>query len=100
LIERELDVWRLVRDPEGTRGWVHVATLTTRRSFMVMGAERTLRRSNAEDARPVARLQAGVIGQIRSCKADAAWCQVQVGEHRGWLKRDEFWGTLPNEAVN
>jgi len=100
LIERELDVWRLVRDPEGTRGWVHVATLTTRRSFMVTEAERTLRRSGADDARAVAKLQPGVIGFIRSCKAGVEWCQVQVGEHRGWLKRNEFWGTLPNEAVN
>jgi len=100
MIEREFEVWRLVRDPEGTRGWVHVATLTTKRSFMVSGAERTLRRSASEDANPVARLQPGVIGTIRTCKLNAEWCQLQVGDHRGWLKRSEFWGTLPNEAVN
>ena len=99
-IEREFEVWRLVRDAEGTRGWVHVATLTTRRSFIVTGTERVLRRQATDDASPVAKLQPGVIGFIRTCRADAAWCQLQVGDHRGWLKRDEFWGTLPKEAVN
>ena len=67
---------------------------------MVTGSERTLRRNASDDASAVARLQAGVIGQIRTCKANADWCQVQVGECRGWLKRSEFWGTLPGEAVN
>jgi SH3-like domain-containing protein len=25
---------------------------------------------------------------------------MQVGEYRGYLKRDQFWGALPNEAIN
>jgi len=40
-----------------------------------------------------------VVGQIRSCEPAAAWCQLQVGDFRGWLKRDEFWGVLPGEAI-
>jgi hypothetical protein len=24
---------------------------------------------------------------------------VQVGDYRGYLKRGQFWGTLPNEVV-
>ena len=27
------------------------------------------------------------------------WCQVQVDDYRGFLKRSQFWGTLPDEAV-
>ncbi|MEJ1979294.1 MAG: SH3 domain-containing protein [Acetobacteraceae bacterium] len=48
---------------------------------------------------PVARLKPGVVGRIRSCDANALWCQVQVGDYRGWLKRDEFWGVYPGEAI-
>jgi SH3-like domain-containing protein len=99
-IEREFEVWRLIRDQDGIKGWVHQATLTSRRGFVVTGAERTLRQQAKPDASPVARLQPGVVGRIRSCEANADWCQVQVGDYRGWLKRDEFWGTLPGEAVN
>lgn len=99
-IEREFDVWRLVRDPEGVKGWVHQATLTGRRSFIVTGENRAIRRSASEDAAIVAWLKPGVVGILRKCEASASWCQVQIGEHRGWLKRSEFWGSLPNEAVN
>lgn len=98
-IEREFDVWRLVRDEDGIRGWVHQATLVGRRSFIVTGAERIMRASPDDHARPVAELMPGVIGRIRSCKQGADWCEVQVGEYRGWLKRADFWGTLPGEAV-
>ena len=99
-IEREFDVWRLVRDPEGVKGWVHQATLTGRRSFIVTGGEHPIRRSAGDDAAVVAVLKPGVVGLLRKCEATAAWCQVQVGEHRGWLKRSDFWGSLPNEAIN
>jgi SH3-like domain-containing protein len=98
-IEREFEVWRLVRDQEGVKGWVHQATLTGRRSFVVTGTERVLRRDSNDTASAVARLQPGVVGRIRSCDAASDWCQLQVGDYKGWLKREEFWGVLPGEAV-
>src|SRR5579862_7957887 len=68
-ILREFEVWRLVQDPEGIKGWVHQATLTGRRSFMVTGAEATLRRDPQDTASAVAILKVGVLGDLRSCKA-------------------------------
>lgn len=99
-IDREFDVWRLIKDEDGVRGWVHEATLTGRRSFVITGAERTLRSGPEDDAAPVALLKPGVVGRLRSCEAAAAWCQVQVGEYGGWLRRGEFWGSYPGEAIN
>lgn len=98
-IEREFEVWRLVTVPDGTKGWVHSATLMGRRDFIIRDKERTLRAGPADTARAVAVLKPGVVGRIRSCAADAPWCKVQVGGYRGWLPRDAFWGALPNEAI-
>jgi SH3-like domain-containing protein len=99
-IMREFEVWRLVRDIDGTRGWVHQATLTGRRNFIVKGNDATLRDSAKESASAVAILKAGVVGRIRSCEAVSTWCQVQVGNYRGYLLREQIWGLLPNEAIN
>jgi SH3-like domain-containing protein len=99
-IEREFEVWRLIVDPDGVKGWVHQATLTGRRTFIVTGGERVLRHDASETGAPVARLKPGVIGHIRSCDAGVDWCQMQVGDYRGYLKRDAFWGALPNEAIS
>lgn len=99
LILREVEVWRLIEDQDGVKGWVHQATLVGHRSFVVKGGEAVLRASASDAAGAVARLKPGVVGRIRSCEAGAAWCEVQVEDYRGWLRRDEFWGTDPGEAV-
>ncbi len=98
-IEREFEVWRLVRDPDGTKGWVHQATLTGRRTLIVTGATRSLHRQADAQSPVVAELKPGVIGRIRSCASGSDWCQVQIGEYRGFLKRSEFWGTEPGEVI-
>ncbi|GBQ13343.1 SH3 domain-containing protein [Swaminathania salitolerans] len=36
-IEREFDVWRLVEDSDGMKGWVHQATLVGQRTFVIPG---------------------------------------------------------------
>jgi len=99
-IEREFEVWRLIEDQDGVKGWVHQATLTGRRSFVVKGDEQVLRHTASATAAPVARLKPGVIGQIRSCDGKAEWCEVQVNDYRGFLKRTDLYGLYPGESVN
>jgi SH3-like domain-containing protein len=78
---------------------VHQATITGRRSFIITGGDATLRHEAQDSAAPVAILKVGVVGHLRSCQANSDWCQVQVDDYRGFLKRSQFWGTLPDEAV-
>ncbi len=99
-ITREFDVWRYVRDADGIQGWMQQATLMGRRTFVVQSADATLREQAKESAPAVAVLKAGVIGRIRSCEASSDWCMVQAGSYRGYLRREQFWGTLPHEAIN
>jgi SH3-like domain-containing protein len=100
-IEREFDVWRLVEDMDGIKGWVHQATLAGHRSFVITGNDaKTLRSDASATSAPVAMLKPGVVGHIRNCDAGADWCQVQAGDYRGWLQREDFWGTDAGEAVS
>jgi SH3-like domain-containing protein len=99
-IEREYEVWRLVADQDGNRGWVHQATLSGRRTFVVRDAPRTMRRAAEPGGAPVAVLKPGVVGRVLNCTANSPWCEVQVGEYRGYLRREEFWGVFPGEVIN
>jgi SH3-like domain-containing protein len=94
-----VDVWRLIEDQDGVKGWVHQATLIGRRGFVVKGGDAVLRAAASETAAAVAVLKSGVIGRILSCEAGATWCEVQVADYRGWLMRAQFWGSDPGEAV-
>lgn len=102
LIEREFEVWRLVRDPEGVKGWVHQATLAPRRTGVVLAGaapDQVLRSDPRESAAAIARLKPGVIVRLRSCEATSDWCQAQVQDYRGWIRRSEIWGTFPGEVI-
>jgi SH3-like domain-containing protein len=71
-----------------------------RRNFIVQRTDATLRSDASDTAPAVAILKPGVIGRIRSCEASSEWCNVQTGSYRGYLRRQQFWGLLPNEAVS
>jgi SH3-like domain-containing protein len=101
-IVREFELWRRIRDPEGTEGWVHQSTLMGRRSFIVRGApgsEVMLRRRAEDQAQPVARLRPGVVGRLRACEPNNTWCEAQIGEFRGHIRRADIWGVGPTEEV-
>jgi SH3-like domain-containing protein len=93
----EIDQWRRIVDSTGTVGWVHQQMLSGRRYGIVTGEVRPLRREPNREAVPVARLEPGVIGRLLECRD--AWCRMEAGGFRGWIARNEFWGTDPNEVV-
>lgn len=98
-VEREYDVWRYVRDPDGVEGWVHQVTLSDRRTFIVQDKDAVVRADPDDTAAAVATLKVGVIGRLRTCDAGSKWCRVQVSGYKGYLRRDQFWGLLPDEVV-
>jgi SH3-like domain-containing protein len=98
-VERQYDVWRYVRDPDGIEGWVHQVTLSDRRMFMIQEKDATLRSDPKDAGSPVAVLKVGVIGRLRECDQGSNWCKVQVSGYTGYLRRDQLWGVLPDEVV-
>jgi SH3-like domain-containing protein len=58
-----------------------------------------LRRRAEDQAQPVARLRPGVVGRLRACEPNSAWCEAQIGEFRGHIRRADIWGVGPNEEV-
>jgi len=99
-IEREFDKWRLVEDMDGIKGWMHEATLTGHREFVVTGtADVNLRAQANEASDAVAILKPGVIGRLRACDAASGWCQVQVQSYQGFVRRSDVWGVLEGEVI-
>src|SRR5437868_5496125 len=67
-ITAEVDTWRKIRAVDGTEGWVHQSMLTGRRTAMVTGELRTLRKRNDAEAAALALLEPGVIGSLLECR--------------------------------
>lgn len=100
-ITAEYENWRKIRDWEGTEGWVHMALLSGRRSVVIYPDDGVLRNSPDAIARPLARLQKGVLAQIRECRTD--WCKVILGsaatDTSGWVSKSSLWGVYPDEKI-
>jgi SH3-like domain-containing protein len=96
-IVREFSHWLMVRDWQGSEGWVHERMLSPRRRVVVTGGVHALRRDPDPAAPTVARAEPGVIGELLECRG--AWCRIGAGQVRGWIARGDIWGVLPDERV-
>lgn len=95
-IIKEFDVWRQIRDKDGDEGWVHKSLLSGRRAVVVSGPVQTLLKKPKEGARPVVKLEPGVIAGLDRCEND--WCYLKVASYKGWLRKENIWGVYPDET--
>lgn len=94
----EFDNWRKIKDHEGAEGWISARLLSGKRTIMIEGSVRDIKRVADNQARVLLRAEPGVIGDLLECRADS-WCRVEIEGRRGWLQRSEFWGALPGEQI-
>ncbi len=96
IVEESQD-WRRIVDYEGATGWIHASLLSSRRTILITGDVRPLRRTPRGDARVVLLAEPMVIGSLLSC--EGAWCLVEIDGRRGWLERGQFFGVAEDEKV-
>jgi len=101
-ITAEFENWRRVRDSEGSEGWVYHSLLSGRRTAVVNMKVKTelaslYHRADAASA-VVARLQEGVITQVKSC--EVGWCQVSGRGFEGFIEQERLWGVYINEKFD
>ena len=90
--------WRLIEDPEGTRGWMLVSLLSDRRTAIVKpGPTREIRARPETASRIVYHAEPGVVGRIAECGAD--WCHISIGQREGYIRTVDIWGVSPGEVV-
>jgi SH3-like domain-containing protein len=112
---KEFEGWRQIRDAEGTTGWVLGTMLSGRRTAVILPwearddakgakaetepkASAVLHDDGSERARPVARVEAGVLASIISC--NGRWCRVSIGGIRGYIEQSKLWGAYQGEVIN
>ncbi len=96
-IIKQFENWRMIRDWQGTEGWVHERMLTGKRAVVVKGGIRTLHRLPEVASPAVARAEPGVVARLLECRAD--WCRINAADHTGWLQRGDLWGVYPDEVL-
>jgi SH3-like domain-containing protein len=100
-ITAEFENWRRVRDWEGAEGWVYHSLLSGKRTAIVVPTLKDdlvpLYESPDLESAVVAKLQAGVLGSLKSCTG--TWCEFAGKNFDGYIRQDRLWGAYPNEKV-
>ena len=100
-ITAEFENWRRVRDSEGAEGWVYHSLLSGRRTAVVTMKTKDelapLYDAPIQASAVAARLQAGVVAQVKQCAA--GWCRVTGNGFDGWIEQQRLWGVYADEKV-
>ena len=96
-IIKEFDQWRMIRDWQGTEGWVHERMVSGKRGVVVKGGVRALHRLPDSASEVVARAEQGVVAHLIECRG--GWCRIEAADITGWVLRGEVWGVYPDEIV-
>lgn len=95
----EFELWRKVRDSEGTAGWVHKTMIAGKRNVMVKGKQPQIVRGDADaKAKPLLKVEPAVVMRLVECTAE--WCRIQVTGRKGWIEKKYLWGVYKEETFD
>ena len=98
-VVEEYDLWRKIRDVEGTTGWVHKTMLDGKRTVMIKGkTPQVLRREPKDKGQAILKSEPMVIGKLMECEKD--WCRIQISGRKGWIEKTHLWGVYPDEVMD
>jgi len=93
----QYDVWRRVRDADGTMGWVHSSMISETRMVLVTAKTPVaVRRAADSRSQILALAQPGVVAKLESCMAAA--CEIDAGGTEGWIEKKNIWGVKAGEV--
>jgi len=91
--------WRMIEDPDGTRGWMLVTLLSDRRTGIVRkGEPRALHVEPSDSSAVRYRAEAGVVGRLEKC--GGGWCLMKIGKREGYIRAGDLWGVAADEVVD
>ncbi len=91
--------WRMIEDPDGTRGWMLVTLLSDQRTAIVKpGKPRNIHAEASPASRVAYTAESGVVGRIDTC--DGRWCHIAIGKREGFIAQGDVWGTEKGEHLD
>lgn len=98
----EYELWRRIREVDGTVGWVHRRMLSGVR-YVIVTQNGTLYKKPDIQSTKVAHIQKGSLAKLEECPPRQLFCQVSFSvddkKYKGWMERKLFYGIYPHETI-
>lgn len=96
-VVEEYELWRQIRDIDGSIGWVHRNLISSRRTLIITGDVRAVYEEPDESSPVVLLAEPGVVGKLEEC--DGRWCEIEIAGLTGWLMANQFYGVYADEKI-
>tara|TARA_B100000886_G_C20187496_1_gene392826 strand:+ start:166 stop:630 length:465 start_codon:yes stop_codon:yes gene_type:complete len=94
-IKKEFENWKMVEDYEGGIGWIAKSQLTNKRYGMTLKDECYVKLLPDNNVKNFLILKKKVIFNVLKCRKD--WCKIEIQNKKGWIRKEDFWGSSADE---
>lgn len=100
-IKAEFELWRKIKDWQGSESWVHKSMLSGKRAVKVITpGENNIFNKPDYKSKIIAKVEDEVVGEISKCPADSSFCLIKFSNIEGWMPKSNLFGVYPNEVID
>lgn len=100
-IKAEFELWRKIKDWQGSESWVHKSMLSGKRSAKVVSpGENNIYNKADYKSKIIAKVEDQVVGEVVKCPAENSFCLIKFETIEGWLPKGNLFGIYPDEVIN
>ena len=100
-IVAEFELWRKVKDWQGSESWIHKSMLSGKRMAKVITpGENNLYAKPDYKSEIVARVEDEVVGDVKKCSAESGFCLIKFASIEGWIPKNSLFGIYKNENID
>ncbi len=97
----EFELWRKIKDWQGSESWVHKSMLAGKRCAKVTTpGENNIYEKADYKSKVIAKVEDEVVGEIVKCPAVNAFCRIKFGTIEGWVPKQNIYGVYANEVID
>lgn len=97
----EFELWRKIKDWQGSESWVHKSMLSGKRSVKVITpGENNVYAKDDFKAKTIAKVEDEVVGEIEKCPVNNSFCKIKFASITGWVPRQNLYGIYPEEIID
>lgn len=97
----EFELWRKIKDWQGSESWVHKSMLSGRRTVKVTTpGENNIYDKPDYQAGVIARVEDEVVGDVKKCSAESGFCLIKFASIEGWIPKNSLFGIYKNENID
>ena len=97
----EYEDWRRVKDWQGSESWIKSQMLKSKRFIRInTPGENNLYSKSNFNSQVVARVEDGVVAEVKKCPAKNDFCLIKIDNFEGWMPKQNIYGLYKDEVIN